>query len=705
MQISRSARRGTAWLLGVSLLPLAAAAQQGTDDVQQGADDTQLVLPITVTGEAATKTETPFIETPQAVSLITREDIEEKAADSVQRAANYTPGVFTNQIGASGRYDYLVLRGFADGSINNTFLDGLKVMGDSGSYSSMTIDPYFLQDIEVVKGPAAVLYGRSSPGGIVALSSKRPEFRRSGEVRFRVGNNDQRSAAFDLTGPVGEDGNVAYRLTGLGSAEDTQFGPVEQERYAFAPSLTWDVSPDTDLTLLAYFQKDPEGGYHSGLPYEGTVDDHAGIHLDNTFFEGEPDYEKYERTERMLGYEFEHQFNDRWRFRQKARYLNSDVEMDQVYAYGWASDTDLTRYYSGGDEDLSAWTMDNQLEADLTSGPVEHTVLLGVDYQHRDNDVVWDYGTVDSLDATDPQYGSDVSVYRTDRHDRELSQTGLYLQDQMAIGNWRLVVGGRHDWIDIENTDKDTDTSSELDDTQFSGRAGALYLFDNGVAPYLSYSTSFSPNSTTDENGDLLKPTEGEQVETGLKYQPPGTSDRYSVSLFHITQENVSTKDPNESFYRAVGEIRSQGVELEMRSRLTENLSVRGGYTYTDVTYEETEDDTEGNTANQVPKHQVSLWGNYTFHDGTLAGVRTGLGVRYNADIYADEENTEKVPDYTVVDAMLGYDFSRVGIDGMSAQLNVSNLFDREYIASCYDLNYCYYGRERTVRATLTYRF
>ncbi|MCS4504755.1 Ferrichrome outer membrane transporter/phage receptor [wastewater metagenome] len=703
MQISRSARRGTAWLLGVSLLPLAAAAQQGTDDVQQGADDTQLVLPITVTGEAATKTETPFIETPQAVSLITREDIEEKAADSVQRAANYTPGVFTNQIGASGRYDYLVLRGFADGSINNTFLDGLKIMGDSGSYSSMSIDPYFLQDIEVVKGPAAVLYGRSSPGGIVALSSKRPEFERSGEVRFRVGNNDQRSAAFDLTGPAGED--VAYRLTGLGSAEDTQFGPVEQERYAFAPSLTWDISPDTDLTLLGFFQKDPEGGYHSGLPYEGTVDDHAGISLDNTFYEGEPDYDEFERTQRMFGYEFEHAFNERWEFRQKVRYLNSDVSLDQVAATGWISDTELGRYYYGAEEDLSAWTMDNQLTAELDSGPVEHTVLVGVDYQHRDNDVLWTQGSVASLDVTDPQYGNDVTLTYAARHDRELRQTGAYLQDQMAVGNWRFVVGGRHDWVDIENTNKTAGTTSELDDTQFSGRAGALYLFDNGVSPYLSYSTSFSPNATTDQDGDLLEPTEGEQVEAGLKYQPPGTSDRYSVSVFHITQENVSTKDPDETFYRAVGEIRSQGVELEVRSRLTENLSVQGGYTYTDVTYEETEDGTEGNAANQVPEHEVSLWGNYTFHEGALAGLRSGVGVRYSADIQADEENTEKVPDYAVVDAMLGYDFSRVGIDGMSAQLNVSNLFDREYIASCYDLNYCYYGRERTVRATLTYRF
>ncbi len=260
----------------------------------------------------------------------------------------------------------------------------------------------------------------------------------------------------------------------------------------------------------------------------------------------------------MFGYALEHRFSDALTFRQNARYLNADVTMDQVYAYGWANDTDLIRYYSGGQEDLEAWTIDNQLQANLQTGAVEHTLLFGADYQQRENDVRWDYGTTDPLDVTDPQYGSDVSIYQTDDQQRDLNQTGVYLQDQIAVGNWHMALGLRHDWVDIENTNEGTGTTSELDDTQLSGRAGLLYAFDNGVSPYLSYSTSFSPNAYTDENGDLLAPTEGEQVETGLKFQPEGTRDRYSIALFHISQENVATKDPNESFYRAVGELESQ---------------------------------------------------------------------------------------------------------------------------------------------------
>ncbi|GHB07786.1 TonB-dependent siderophore receptor [Modicisalibacter luteus] len=698
MQDKPSYRPVPVWLLGLTLLPFSATAQQANDDA--ATLDT-----VTVTGQAATKTDTPFIETPQAVSLITREDIEEKGAQTVQRATDYTPGVFSNQIGASNRYDYIVLRGFSDGSINNTFLDGLKLMGDSGSYSSMAIDPYFLESIEVVKGPASVLYGRASPGGLVAMQSKRPEFENEREIQLGVGSNDQRSAAFDITGPLDDERRVAYRLVGLGQAADTQFGPVEEERYAIAPSLTWDISNDTSLTLQAYLQKDPEGGYHSGLPYEGTVESRNGIEIDNEFFEGEEDYEKFERTQRQFGYEFDHRFNDDLTFRQRARYLESDVELEQVYAYGWASDTELIRYASGGEEDLQAWTVDNQLEARLATGAVEHTLLFGADYQQRENDVAWDYGTASNLDVTNPQYGSDISVYYTDNQKRELSQTGVYLQDQMTLDNWHLVVGLRNDWVDIENTNLDTDTSTELDDTQVSGRAGLLYHVDNGLAPYLSYSTSFTPNATTDENGDLLEPTEGEQVEAGLKYQPVGTQDRYSIALFHITQENVSTKDPNEIFYSAVGEIESQGVELESHTQLTGNLSLQASYTFTDVTYTETEDDTEGNTANQVPRHQASVWVNYGFDRGSLTGLETGLGVRHYADIWVDEANTEKLPDYTLVDAMLGYDFSQVGLEGVSARVNVHNLLDKEYVASCYDINYCYFGEERNVMATVSYNF
>lgn len=676
-------------------VPFSAQAQQAED-----------LSTLTVTAEAATKTETPFNETPQTVSVIERDEWEARGAETVQRAADYTPGVYTSQIGASNRYDYLVLRGFTEGSVSNTFLDGLKLMSDGGSFSSLVIDPWFLESIEVVKGPASVLYGRASPGGLVAQTRKRPAFERSGEMRLGAGSNAQRSAAFDLTGPLDDERRVAYRLTGLARAADTQFGPVEEERYAFAPQLTWDMTDATSLTLHAYLHKDPEGGYHSGLPFEGTAEDRNGRRVSNTFFEGEEDFDRFEREQTMIGYELEHRFNDALTGRQKLRYTESDVELEQVYAFGWASDTELNRYYSGGDESLEALAVDNQLEASLSTGFIDHTVLAGVDYQQRDNDVVWGSGAFPPIDAFDPEYGAEpTAMYPDVRRKRELEQTGVYLQDQLAVGNWRLTLGGRQDWVDIRNTDRDSGAASELDDTQFSGRAGVLYLFDNGLAPYASYTTSFSPNSAADRDGDLIEPSRGEQVEAGLKYQPTGTQDRYSLSLFHITQENLATKRASEDFFRATGEIASRGVELEAHTQLTDNLRLQAGYSYTDVTLEKTNDANEGNTDNWVPRHQASLWGQYAFEQGGLAGLDAGLGVRYNADIYADEANTEKVPDYTVVDATLGYDLSKAGLEGVAARLNVSNLLDEEYVAGCSDINFCYFGAERSVKATVSYAF
>lgn len=355
---------------------------------------------------------------------------------------------------------------------------------------------------------------------------------------------------------------------------------------------------------------------------------------------------------------------------------------------------------------MEAWTLDNQLQAELETGAVEHTLLFGADYQQRENDISWPSGAFPSLDAFDPEYGAEpTAMYAPTREKHELSQVGAYVQDQMAIGNWRFSLGGRYDWVDIENTTKSTGDTSELDDTQFSGRAGLLYAFDNGVSPYVSYSTAFTPTSFVDVNGDLLEPMEGQQLETGVKFQPRGTQDRYSLALFHIDQENVATKEQPTDPYEAIGEIESQGVELEAHTQLTDNLRLQASYSFTDITYAKSDDGNEGNHAIYAPRHQASVWGHYRFDDGAFAGLGAGLGVRYRADIQADRANTEQVPDYTLVDAALSYDFANAGLDGVTARLNVNNLMDKEYVASCNSLQYCYFGAERSVKATVSYDF
>ncbi|UXY10392.1 TonB-dependent siderophore receptor [Kosakonia sp. ML.JS2a] len=677
---------------------LAAAQETAT------ANDTVVVTSQMQSG--ATKLETPDIETPQAVSIVTRQQYEEQGAISVRQAVSYTPGVYSNQIGASNRFDYIVLRGFSDGSLDNIYLDGLKMMGDSNSHSSLVIDPWFLDSVEVVRGPASVLYGRSSPGGIVALNSRKPSFDPGGEVKLFAGNNNQRGAAFDVTGPVDDNDRVAVRLTGMTRYADSQFDHLKEQRYAIAPSLTWRITDNTRLELMAYLHRDPEGGSHSGLPYEGTVVSHAGQKVSNTFFEGEDKYDKYDRRENMVGYNLEHAFDSGWSVRQKLRYLRTKVDLNQVYAAGWLNDSELNRGYSGSDESLSAITLDNQIDGSIDTGVINHRVLVGVDYQRRSNDVTASYGSFPAIDAFNPVYGADplsITVYSREKH--KLEQTGIYVQDQMSLDRWRLTLGGRHDQVKITNVNKINDTSDTLDQNHFSSRAALMYLFDSGFAPYVSYSTAFTPTSFTDEYGKILKPMKGKQWEAGLKFQPEGSQTMYSASVYRINQENIATKVEPTDPYRSIGEIESEGLELEAVGQLTDNLRLQASYTYNDIRYTKSSAEEQGKRAVYAPRNQASAWLSYDVKSGPLNGLTVGSGVRYVNGITSDRQNTHTLPSYTLVDMAVGYDLTQVGLKGLSAQVTVNNLTDKRYIAACNSLSYCYFGAERNIVGSLSYAF
>lgn len=654
----------------------------------------------------ATKIATPDIETPQSVSIITREQFEEQGAISVRQAVSYTPGVYSNQIGASNRFDYIVLRGFSDGSLDNVYLDGLKMMGDTNSHSSLVVDPWFLENIEVVRGPASVLYGRSSPGGIVALTSRKPSFDPGGEIKLFAGNNNQRGAAFDVTGALDDNDRVAARLSGMTRYADSQFDTLKEQRYAIMPSLTWRITDQTRLDLMAYLHRDPEGGSHSGLPYEGTVVPHNGKKIANTFFEGEDDYDKYDRRENMVGYNFEHMFDNGWSVRQKLRYLHTKVELNQVYAAGWLNESELNRGYSGSDEKMNAITLDNQLDGSVDTWAVNHRLLMGIDYQDRSNDTTGYYGAFPAIDAFNPVYGAKpdyITMYSREKH--KLRQTGYYLQDQMSWERWRFTLGGRYDQVSVSNIDKLNQTRSDLDKNNFSTRAALLYLFDNGFAPYISYSTAFTPTSFADENGNVLDPMKGKQWEAGLKYEPEGMNSQFSASVFRINQTNIATKEEPTDPYRSIGEIESKGVELEAISQLTDSFRLQAAYTYTDIRYKKSSPEEQGKRAVYAPRNQASAWLSYDVKSGPLDGLTLGSGVRYVNGITSDRLNTLTLPSYTLVDMAIGYDLSKVGIKGLSAQLNVNNLTDKSYIAACNSLSYCYFGAERSIVGSVSWKF
>jgi len=498
--------------------------------------------------QVATKTSMPLVETSQSVSVVTRQQIDDQGSQTVAQAMRYTPGVLTNPYGATHRYDYVAMRGFNDGSVDNIYVDGLKSMGDNGTYSTMQVDPYFLERIDILKGPSSVLYGRSSPGGLVALTTKKPLFSAYHQVQATVGTQGQRGMGFDFSGPVDEDQRIAYRLTGLADASDTQFDHNKEERYAIAPAISVDFSEDTSLTLQAYLQHDPNGGYHGGNPADGMLHPRNGLRLSDHFFEGETGIDSYERTQQSFSYQFEHRFNDIFTARQNFRYQDSDVSMDQVYSAGWADAESniLNRAYTGGDERLHSYIIDNMLQAEFFTGAAKHTLLMGTDYQRRKADVEWRYGTVNPLDAGNPQYGNgNLQLLGENRYQRRLQQTGVYLQELVELDQWRFSLGLRQDWVKVSEQNRDSDTKVNDQRSKFTTRAGVLYLFENGIAPYVSYSESFNPNTVSDQDGRPLAPTEGTQWEAGIKYQPSGSDNLFTASVFRIEQENLASKQPS----------------------------------------------------------------------------------------------------------------------------------------------------------------
>ncbi|MCM7620866.1 ferrichrome porin FhuA [Enterobacter vonholyi] len=680
-----------------------------------------------------TKTDTPIQKVPQSISVVTAEEMALHQPRSVKEALSYTPGVAVGTRGASNTYDYLIIRGFAaDGQTQNNYLDGMKMQGNF--YNDAVIDPYMLERAEIMRGPVSVLYGKSSPGGLLNMVSKRPTTEPLKEIQFKVGTDSLFQNGFDFSDAIDDDGVYSYRLTGVARSNNSQQEGKGEQRYAIAPSFSWRPDDKTTFTFLSYFQNEPETGYYGWLPKEGTVDPLPnGDRLPTNFNEGAKN-NTYSRNQKMVGYSFDHEFNDTFTVRQNLRYAQNKTSQNSVYGYGMCSDPlyssnpasspcasvpqsqwghTLTRQYVIDNEKLENFTVDTQLQSKFATGSLDHTLLTGVDFMRMRNDIDSWFGYAGSvapsdiynLDRSDFDFGSHPGPSGAYQVLNKQKQTGVYAQDQIEWDKVLVTLGGRYDWADQESYNRVTNTTSKRDDTQFTWRGGVNYLFDNGVTPYFSYSESFEPASQTGANGNVFAPSKGKQYEAGVKYVPNDRPIVVTGALYQLTKTNNLMADPAGSFFSVQGgEIRARGVEVEAKAALSASVNLVGSYTYTDAEY--TTDTTyKGNTPAQVPKHMASLWGDYTLFDGALSGLTLGTGVRYTGSSYGDPANSFKVGSYTVVDALVRYDLARVGMAGSNVALHVNNLFDREYVASCFNTYGCFWGAERQVVATATFRF
>lgn len=746
LQGTYSVRAGFTRILGGTGLEARAQAGNAWTLAPAPLADTHTLAPVTVAGASdsalapthgyvatasvsATKTDTPIIETPQSISVITRDQMTEQGAQTLNQVLRYTAGVSTESRGATAtRLDQFSVRGFSAA----TYLDGMRVFG--GRDALPQVDAFRLERVDVLKGPASVLYGQGGPGGVVNQVSKRPTEEALREVELQMGNFDFRRANVDFGGPLDEEGKFLYRLTGAGYMSDGQVKYTQERRYFVAPAFTWKPNADTSLTVLTNFQRDPKmGSYGSVSSMRTLLSAPDGIRLRSNYYDGDANFEESDRKSYALGYVLEHRFNDTFKATQSLRWAHADAVYRSVYGastsnYGYTDNRYLyqSRASIATDVEVGALTIDNNLQARFDTGPFNHTMLFGFDYQRVKTDTQEGFGTAPALNVLNPNNHQNIPVppFTTDRTQKQF-QTGLYFQDQIKLDRLSVLLGGRYDWSRSNTLSKSlvngSRTPSSLDAEAFTGRVGAIYNFDNGVAPYISYSESFEPQSGTGWNNQPFKPIEGNQYEVGIKYQPPGSSTLLSVAAFDIRRQNMLTTDPNPDHKCGTaggrcsiqaGELRTQGIELEAKTEPMRGLSVVAAYSLMDNEYSKSNPSVaglnlKGKSPVGVPSQQASIWSRYQVQSGAMAGLGVGAGVRYIGSSYVNDTNTYKVPAVTLVDMMLDYDLGRMSpqLKGMQIALNVSNLFDKEYIASCSSESWCWFGYQRSVKASLRYRW
>lgn len=651
----------------------------------------------------ATKTDTPLLETPQAVSVVTRDQMDQQSAQSIKQALQYTSGVAADTRTAFAGYDIVYSRGF----ILDRYLDGLKLLGGA-AYTVPQIELYGLERLEVLHGPASMLYGAASPGGIVNAISKRPTDEPFHEIQLQFGNFDHVEAAFDFSGPITSDKHWLYRLSGLASTTDSQVDFNEQERYWLAPSLTY-RDADTTITFLASLQHDPEVGLYSNIPSTGSLFSSSSLgHISRDSYLGEPGFNTNTRDQESVGYALEHRFDETWKLRQNVRYQHTEGVVQQFLPYLMTGPTTLLRFALDQTSDIESFAVDTNAEAKFRTDFIKHTLMFGIDYQKlgEKDYVAQELGT--TIDIFNPIYGNATRtpVGPPTFTDQALDQTGLYVQDQIEIDQLILTLGVRKDFADVTTDDLINKTTTHQDDEAVTKRVGATYLLGAGLAPYASYSTSFQPTVGVSSDGNPYKPTTAQQYEVGIKYEPVGYNALFTVAAYDLTQQNILSI--NGLTRSQIGEVRSRGIEFEGKVSVTKELDLIGSYTHSDSEVTQTNIPSQlGRTPVNIPDETAALWAFYTFRAGALDGFGFGGGARYVGETPGDQANTFFVPEYTVYDAAAKYDLSKLtqAFAGTQLQLNVTNLFDKEYVSQCSNTVTCLYGNGRTVLTTLKYRW
>jgi iron complex outermembrane recepter protein len=653
----------------------------------EGVGTDEEAIQVVVTGEqedgyavdsatTATRTETPLRDIPQSIQVIPQQVLEDQQARDLNEALRNVSGVYQGNTFNNTRDDF-ILRGFSTlGFRSQIFRDGFRTSGRGFAQTSN------IERLEVLRGPASVLFGALEPGGIINLVSEQPLAEPYFAAELDVGSYTFLRPSIDLSGPLNADRTVLYRLNAEYTYEDG-FRDFEQDvsRIFLSPVIRWQIGDRTAFTAeLEYL--DEERPFDSGLPAIGT--EVADIPRDRIL--GEPN-DIAENEELRLRYLLEHEFNDRLTLRNTFRYLSADT-FDYAFRPGTADPETgiLSRDIRSNDDYVESYSMQTNLIGEFTTGPLEHTLLLGVDLERQTVQGTNRGDTAPGINIFDPVYDQidrpsrdDLPLLNRDEQNR-LDSLGIYLQNQITIlDNLKLLIGGRFDIADRQNLNFVADSSTDAYNDAFSPRIGIVYQPIEPLSLYASYSQGFVPSLFTDENGALLEPERGTQYEIGARGELFDGGLIINLAAYEITKTNVATFDPVEFFAIPLGEVRSRGIELDVIGELTDGWNIVASYAYTDAEItEDLDPNLVGRRVGQVPEHGASLWTTYELQQGNLRGLGVGLGVFFVGDrVDGTFDPVVELPSYVRTDAALFY-----RRNNWDVALNFKNVFDVDYIQS-----------------------
>ena len=679
---------------------------------QAFAEESTIVVTGTEQGSAlpawtnsATKSAVAESKTPQVINTIAAKEIEQRHASSVNEILRYAPGVSTEVRGSTSYMSEYKIRGF---NVDQEFYNGLQLPYNVTGNTKARIDPLLIESVDILKGPSSVLYGGGSPGGLVNIQSKKPQKEAKTELGFNTGNRNLKEGYLDSTGQIANS-DWNYRLLGKATESDEQAHTTRYENYLVAPSVTWQPDDKTRLTIDALAQNTPSLTPSDPMPLSYLRSKYA----DRRDYAGD-EWSGFKQRQWMLGYSFEHEFDSGWGFNQKARYFDVDTHQRSAYSTGTGSEVyQLNRFAYTTDEDLQSFNIDNQVTRTVALGDWQHHLLAGFDYQKLNSHFHYRYASstpgIDMRNPDHSQIDNDALGLETAQKNRlGYQQNGYYLQDQIAFGGLNVLASLRFDdYRSVTTNYLQNGDKAWVSQDRLTKRLGALYAFDNGLSPFISYSEGFAPVSP---QGTLtakdVKPTTSKQVEGGVKYLLAEYATTFTASVFNIRQKNVVTSDPGFLNYRQTGEVESKGAELSAMSRPTDNLTLIANYAYTHAI--NTEDDKyQGKGPTQVPENAFNLWGDYTFDSTPLRGVTLGGGARYTGPMEISPANDAgKLGGTTQYDLAASYRMGELApsLEGLTLKASAQNVTNKETL-TCYDATNCWIGRDRTFQVGASYSF